>query len=49
MDRGAWWAIVPEIEKTQTKLKGLSTIYIYVYIIYTCPCVRVQLLSHVQL
>ena len=49
MDRGAWWAIVPKIEKSQTKLKWLSTIYIYVHIIYTCMCIRVRLLSHVQL
>ena len=27
MDRGAWWATVHRITKSQTGLKGLSTVY----------------------
>ena len=42
MDRGAWWAIVHRVTKSQTQLKRLSTNLSYVnlhciYILYNIP------------
>ena len=35
MDRGAWWAAVHRVAKSQTRLKRLSTAHMYVKYIYT--------------
>ena len=47
MDRGAWWARVHGVAKSQTQLSELSTSVLFMY---RCLCIgSVQSLSHVQL
>ena len=44
MDRGAWWAAVHGVPKSQTRLKQLACtcvyikIYVYMYMLYICIC-----------
>ena len=46
MDRGAWWATVHRVAKSPTRLKELSTVYIYVYIyIYIYICIYICILA----
>ena len=36
MDRGAWWATVPGVTKSQTQLSNATIIYVIRIIIYIC-------------
>ena len=46
MDRGAWWAIVPSVAKSQTQLKQLSTCtHIHTHVLPYISCIYIIIIN----